>query len=72
MQPEETEILFWNRLMAAADAMACETASPGEVYAQLLALEEGFLTQFDPADTFPAYASVKLCQALRKHLDRQG
>ncbi len=62
------EDVFWNRLLMASETIGDCDPSLESVVALLAGLEEGFYDQFDPADSFQAYAAVSLCRAIRRRL----
>lgn len=70
MTPHQpAEDLFWNRVLSASEAITAADQSTETLLALLAALEEGFYDSFDPADEFPAYATVSLCRSIRRHLE---
>ncbi|MEQ8486798.1 MAG: hypothetical protein RIB46_20730 [Pseudomonadales bacterium] len=66
--PCARQALFWNCVLAAAEALESASAPAAEVSARLLALEEGFAQLADPVESFEAYTVLKLCRALRQRL----
>ena len=65
----ESSSLFWDRLLAAADMIQATDATDNDVIGCLLAIDEGFSDQFDPADHYSEYVAVMICRAMRNRID---
>ncbi len=61
--------IFWDRLLAATDLIDHKDVTSDEAIASLLAIDEGFSAQFDPADQYPEYVAIMLCRALRHRIE---
>ncbi|MFP5413967.1 MAG: hypothetical protein ACLGG1_02965 [Gammaproteobacteria bacterium] len=66
------ETVFWNNVLTIAEAVLNSGQSAETLRGHLLALEEGFLHAFDPADSFQEYATLTLCRSIRRFLESGG
>lgn len=63
------QALFWDRVLAAAEALEQDALDADALCGLLLGLEEGFADLEDPVETFEPYTVLRLCRALRRRLE---
>lgn len=60
---------FWGRLLRVVDEISDPACGVDDAAARILAMEEGFLEVFDPADHYPEYVALLFCRAVRRQLE---